>query len=308
MPNKQLVESILEVYADQFSHVQVLSLLKVMAFPEQGGMGYRIETFNPTIDMDGWEIDHEKKIIMLDISGLFSSYTVREMAVALKESIETEFIRSRASLLSRIGWGTGKVIIGVVETTIGLVGIVVPEPGTTAAGVGMVVLGTNTLGDGVSQLSGANQGQGYNLLGRAFASAGATVADLAGYDPVVGDQIGRGVFLVSSVAFGSIGSIKILNIKSISSIRLGVGGQPGGMEVGRVAMGYASNRTKDGMTIININNNSGQWILRFVTHGGKLVVNGRVVGVSRVLKHEGNWRVVAKGLLKLLAHGAKRGL
>ena len=73
-------------------------------------------------------------------------------------------------------------------------------------------------------------------------------------------------------------------------------------------MGYASGRAKDGMTIINISNNSGQYILRFVTHSGKLVVNGRIVGVNRVLNHEGNWTLVVKGLLKLLAHGAKQGM
>ena len=114
--------------------------------------------------------------------------------------------------------------------------------------------------------------------------------------------------MVSSLAFGSIGSIKILNIKSLSSIRFGVGGQPGGMEVGRVAMGYASNKAKDGMTIINISNNSGQWILRFVTHSGKLMVNGRIVGVKKLLNHETSWKAIAKGLLKLLAHGAKTGM
>ena len=146
------------------------------------------------------------------------------------------------------------------------------------------------------------------MLGEAFATAGAGLADVAGYDREVGDKVGRGVFFVSSIAFGSIGSIRILNIKSTSSIRLGVGGQPGGLEVGRLAMGYASNRAKDGITIFNISNNSGQWILRFVTHNGKLVVNGRIVGVQKVLKHEGNWREITKGLIKLLVHGAKSGL
>lgn len=61
------------------------------------------------------------------------------------------------------------------------------------------------------------------------------------------------------------------------------------------------------MTILNINNNAGQSILRFVTHGGHLVVNGRIVGVSRVLSQEGDARAVLKGLLKLLAHGARQG-
>lgn len=101
----------------------------------------------------------------------------------------------------------------------------------------------------------------YNLLGSAFGKAGSVSAELAGYDPIVGNKIGRGVFMISSIAFGSIGSIKILNIKSLSAVRFGVGGQPGGLEVGRIAMGYASGRAKDGMTIINISNNPGHIFL-----------------------------------------------
>lgn len=59
------------------------------------------------------------------------------------------------------------------------------------------------------------------------------------------------------------------------------------------------------MTIININNNSGQYILRFVTHGGQLTVNGRIISVQRVLNHSTDAKEILLGLLKLLAHGAK---
>lgn len=54
-----------------------------------------------------------------------------------------------------------------------------------------------------------------------------------------------------------------------------------------------------------VNNNAGQSILRSVTHGGCLMVNGRIVGTQRILQHEKNAREILKGLLKLLAHGAK---
>jgi len=84
-----------------------------------------------------------------------------------------------------------------------------------------------------------------------------------------------------------------------------VGGYPGGVQLGRLDALYKSGTTKDGMTILSINNNAGQSILRFVTHGGQLVVNGRIVGVQRVMRHESNGRKVMKGLLTLLAHGAK---
>lgn len=303
-----MIDQILDYYVDNYSTESTLSLLQTLSHPSQGGLGYKLQTCNPYIDLDGWEVDHVTKIIKLDTNSLFSNYSIQDIALNLKEAIETEITKQRSSMISRIGWGTGKVVIGVIETVVGGIGIIIPEPGTTLVGVGMVTLGVNSLTDGFTQLSGANQGYGYNLLGSAFGKVGSVSAELAGYDPIVGNKIGRGVFMISSIAFGSIGSIKILNIKSLSAVRFGVGGQPGGLEVGRIAMGYASGRAKDGMTIINISNNSGQYILRFVTHSGKLVVNGRIVGVNRVLNHEGNWTLVVKGLLKLLAHGAKQGM
>jgi len=282
--------------------------VKTISHSSQGGLGYKITTFNPVIEFDGWEVDHVTKNIKLDTSSIISNYSIREIAENLNNAIEIGITKQRQSMLSRVGWGSGMIVVGVVETVVGTIGIIVPEPGTTVAGVGMVVLGSNSVIDGVSRLSGANQGNGYNLLSMGFGEIGSISADIAGLDPVVGEKVGKGVFAISSIALGSFGSIKILNVKSLSSIRFGVGGQPGGVEIGRVAMGYASSRAKDGMTIINISNNSGQYILRFVTHSGKLVVNGRIVGVSRVLNHEGNWKNVMKGLLKLLAHGGKVGM
>jgi len=68
---------------------------------------------------------------------------------------------------------------------------------------------------------------------------------------------------------------------------------------------YGSHRASDGLTILSINNNAKKSILRFVTHNGRLVVNGRIFGVSRVLRHEGSAKKIMKGLLKLLKHGAK---
>ncbi len=303
-----MIERVMDAYVENYSDEQVLCLLKTISHTSQGGLGYRITTHNPVVEFDGWEVDHVTKSIKLDTSSVVSKYSIKEIAENLNDAIEVEVTKQRQSMLSRVSWGSGMIVIGVVETVIGAVGVIIPEPGTTVAGVGMVILGSNSFVDGVSRLSGANQGNGYNLLSMGFGKIGALSADAAGFDPVIGKQVGKGVFAVSSIMLGSYGSIKILNVKSLSAIRFGVGGQPGGVEVGRVAMGYASSRAKDGMTIINISNNSGQYILRFVTHSGKLVVNGRIVGVSRVLNHEGNWRLIMKGLLKLLVHGAKVGM
>jgi len=133
----------------------------------------------------------------------------------------------------------------------------------------------------------------------------ATIADLADLDPKLGRTLGKGVFLVSSIAAGSLASIKILRVPGRVAISLGVGGRPGGVTLGRLDALYRSTKARDGMTILNINNNAGQSILRFVTHGGQLVVNGRIVGVQRILQHETSAREILKGLLKLLAHGAK---
>ena len=113
---------------------------------------------------------------------------------------------------------------------------------------------------------------------------------------------------MSSLAVGTLGSIKILRVRGQPFLRAGVGGRPGGASVGRVDLMYSSSRAKDGMTIFNINNNANQSILRFVTHNGQLMANGRIVGVQKVLKHESSAKEILKGLLKLSLHGAKAGL
>jgi hypothetical protein len=194
--------------------------------------------FNPTVDVDGWEVDSTCRVIRLDQQPLLSSYSDSDHAEHLKHAIKTEFLGTRASLLSRVGWGTGKVVLGTL-------------------------------------------------------------------DREVGRTVGRGVFVVSSIAAGGLASIRILRVPGKVAVGFRVGGQPGGVQMGRLDALYNSSRAKDGMTILSINNNAGQSILRFVTHNGQLVVNGRIVGVQRVLSHETNARVILKGLLKLLVHGAK---
>lgn len=210
-----------------------------------------------------------------------------------------------------LGWGTGKVLLGAVETTVGVIGIIVPEPGTTGAGVVVTVLGVNTVADGLSQLAGANKGHGYNILGEGAVAIGSATSRALGGDPQLGEAVGKGIFLVRSVVVGSLGSIRILRISGQtmrSSATTTVRGRPGGLTVGRVNMGYASSNAGDGMTIININNNAGQSILRFVTHGGQLQANARIVGVERLLRHTPAGKEMLKGLLKLAHHGFIKGL
>ncbi|NJO14549.1 MAG: hypothetical protein HC877_02015 [Thioploca sp.] len=304
MTKSQLVEGILEYFVDHYTPELTLSLMKILAYPSQGGLGYRIEVADPIF---GWDVDKNQKVITLDTHGMFSQNSTEELALQLREALEVEFLETRASLLSRIGWGTGKLVVGLVETGIGVVGIIVPEPGTTAAGVTLTVLGVNTIGDAITQYAGINQGQGINLLEEGFAQIGSTIAELAGGDPRLGDTIGRGSFLVSSIVIGSVAAFRVLHINGQSLIRMGVGGQPGGIQIGRIQALYPNLRG-NGMTVFSLVNNQGQSFLRFVFQNGRLYANGRIVGVQNILRHESNWRTIAKGLLKLLWHGAKTGL
>lgn len=302
-----IIDEVIDQFVDTYDEELSLLLMKTIAHPEQGGLGYRIVFFNPWMDIDGYEVDQATKTIRLETEGVFSQYSAQDVAGFLKSALQVEVAKTHAGLLERIGWGTGKVLLGVVESGVGLVGIIVPEPGTTVTGVMVFTLGANTVVDGFSQLAGANAGHGYNILGEGMGALGSGVASLVGGDPELGRMIGQGSFLVASVAIGSYGSVRILKVPGEAFLRTGLGGQRGGAAVGRVDLCYGSYRAKDGLTIFSINNNAGQSILRFVTHGGKLIVNGRIVGVERVLQHESDAREIIKGLLKLLAYGAKQG-
>jgi len=300
-----MIDRMIATFIDKYPLDLSIVLLQILAYPSQGGRGFRVDMFNPTIDMDGWEVDHAKRIIKIDRTGFVLNYSDADRAEYLKNAIETEFLKTRATLLLRVALGSSKVVLGVVEGTVGLVGIIVPEPSTTVGGVIMFALGGNTIIDGVSQLSGSNQGHGISLLSEGFGHAGARIADLADLNREVGRGVGKGIFLVSSIIAGSLASIRILRVPGKVSLRIGVGGYPGGVQLGRLDALYKSGVTKDGMTVLSINNNSGQSILRFVTHGGQLMVNGRIVGVQRILRHETNAKEIMKGLLTLLAHGSK---
>lgn len=301
-------DDIVDYFVENYDEELSLIFLKTIALHEQGGLGYTIELFNPRLELDGYEVDHKKKVIYLDTKGLFGKHTAGDIAEALKKALEVEIAESHQSFLGRVGWGMGKIVLGVFEGGVGLVGILVPEPGTTAAGVVVFSLGANTVVDGVSQVAGANKGHGYNILGESAGALGATAARVVGSDPEQGRSIGKGVFFVSSIAIGSFGSIRILKVPGKTRfLHTGVGGQPGGFTAGRLDLLYGSNRAMDGVTVLNINTNGGKSILRFVTHSGKLVVNGRIYGVEKVLRHETDSRKIMKGLLKLLIHGAKTG-
>lgn len=300
-----MIEDILDAYVDVYGEKAGVELLVILADPSCGGQGYELRA-EPMIDFDGYEVSHERKVIRLDTTNFGFERQAKDIADDLEESLNVQFRRTHSSLLSRIGWGTGKVILGVVETAVGAIGIIVPEPGTTAGGVVLVTLGTNTLVDGFSQLAGANNGHGYNILGEGAGYVGENIAEFAGYDPTVGRAVGQGTFVVTSVALGSWGSIRVLRIPGQSFFRAANSGER--FRIGRLEGLYRSQNAKDGMTIININDNAGKSILRFVTHSGQLQANGRIFGVERVLRHTPMGKDMIKGLLKLVVHGFKNGL
>lgn len=310
------IEEVVTKYVDSYGEDAGLVLLKVLAHPSAGGKGYKVQQ-QRMIDVDGWEVDTAGKVIMLDTTNWGFTMGAADLAENLCEAVETDILEVRMGLIPRLGWGAGKVLLGAVETVVGVVGIIVPEPGTTGAGVAVTILGVNTVGDGISQLAGANRGHGFNLLGEASGAMGSELARAIGSDPKLGEAIGKGVFLITSVAVGSFGSIRILKIPGTTFARLGVGGQRGGAVLGRVDLLYGSHRAKDGMTIININNNAGQSILRFVTHNGQLMANARIGKIfegskiiegQKVLRHSTSGKEILKGLLQLAWHGAIRGI
>ena len=173
------VDEIVNKYVDTYGEAAALVLLKVLAHPSAGGEGYKVQ-LKAMLDADGWEVDTAGKVITLDTTNWGFAMGVAGLAENLHEAVETDILGIREGLVPRMGWGTGKVLLGAVETVVGVVGIIVPEPGTTGAGVAVTLLGVNTVGDGISQLAGANRGHGYNILGEASGALGSELARAVG--------------------------------------------------------------------------------------------------------------------------------
>lgn len=307
------LDQVIDKYVDTYGEKAGIEVLSVVAEAANGGQGYNLSTA-AMIDFDGYDVLHGSKQIRIDSTNFGFSRSAAGMADDLEEAMNVEFRKSHSSLLGRVAWGSGKVLLGVIETGIGVIGIVVPEPGTTAGGVVLTTLGVNSIGDGLTQLAGGNNGHGYNILGEGAAKLGESASEMMGYDPNIGRAYGEGAFLIGSVILGSWGSVRILHVPGKTFLRAS-SAHP--VQVGRTQLLYSSKNAQDGMTIININNNAGQSVLRFVTHSGVLNANGRIglvmdgskiVQGKRVLKHTPTGKEMVKGLLKLAAHGFMKGL
>ena len=55
-------DDIVDYFVENYDEELSLIFLKTIALHEQGGLGYTIELFNPRLELDGYEVDHKKKV------------------------------------------------------------------------------------------------------------------------------------------------------------------------------------------------------------------------------------------------------
>lgn len=111
-------DEIVEKYVDTYGEDAGLVLLKVLADTSAGGDGYKVQ-MKAMVDADGWEVDTAGKLITLDTTNWGFTMGVADLAENLNEAVETEILKVRMGLLPRLGWGTGKVLLGSAETSRG---------------------------------------------------------------------------------------------------------------------------------------------------------------------------------------------
>jgi len=197
--------------------------------------------------------------------------------------------------------------IGAVEGIIGFIGVVVPEPNTTAGGVLLLIHGGNGFLEGGTQIMNANNGQGYNAMMLGFTKIGGYAGDLFG-NREAGETTGSFLYLANALVSSTYGSYKVLKVPGRPFFRAGVGGQPGGLEVGRLQMLYKFGRLPGpkGTTILNIMNNEGKWFLRINTKVGQgISLNGRIIGLKKW--HEvKDVKEILEVMIKLTLNGATK--
>lgn len=142
-------DAVIDYFVDHNDIELSVLLLKTIAHEEQGGNGYKLVSYASWTDIEGYDVDHSKKLIYLYAKGFWVGRlnSVKDVSDNLKTALEVAIAHSRSSLTARIGWGTGEVLLGVVELGTGLVGIIIPLLGTTVAGIVVVALGTNNIMD-----------------------------------------------------------------------------------------------------------------------------------------------------------------
>ena len=296
------LDGLIDAYADQYGFEE---LAKVLYLLGSEGQGYRIEKAD--FHLSDWEVDPASKAIRINESEVFSTRTNAEAAKTLKRIIEKEFEGKENywDVAWRLTKGTGKTVFGVADVVVGVVGIIIPEPATTAGGVLLVAFGTSMTVEGVTQVFRLNHGEGYNPLEEAFAGVGR----LSGLDK--GEEAARWAFVFANLLVSLGASYKILKVPGQKFLGKGTYSGAGfsryysdGFTVGRLQFDYAMGG--GGRVFINMVNNSNQWIIRFQEVEGKLVMNGRIIDFQKWHRIESPMEML-KILVKLASHGAGKG-
>ena len=310
-----------DAYAELYGDEKLAQLLYIFTSDGQGaGLGYQVAKSDFWID--NYSVNHDDKIIYIDSQETFSNFSNEEAAHSINNAIAD--IAKNISYENETFWGsvwritkgTGITVIGGVEVVVGAIGVIAPEPATSVGGVLLVGYGTSTMGEGISMMFGANEGEGYNLIEEGFAKIGGII------DAESGDAYARGAFLITNIVVSLGGSYKILKVPKRTFIYKGT--YTGlnykkfydvGYTVGRLQLNYPFeliDKTTGVVTkcrvLINITNNSNQWIIRFQTIGKTLVMNGRIVNIAQLAHRVSSKREMIKVLIKLAGNGFKKGL
>ncbi|MFY0577314.1 hypothetical protein ACN28S_26025 [Cystobacter fuscus] len=285
-------------------------LAKLLYLTTPGGIGYKIQLASHWIE--DWDVDHERKTIFLDNEGSFSGATTNQQAAEyLKDAVEEEFEGQESfwDVAWRVTKGAGITVLGTAEVVVGAAGILVPEPtaATKVAGAAVIVFGASTVVEGVTQIFNVNNGKGVNPLQEGFAAVGDWVGGESG------ELWGRRAFVFTNIIVSIGGTYSILKVPNAKFLMKGTVSATGkvykeGFTVGRLQLLYDI-PSVNGKVYINMLNNSGQWVIRFQTAGGKLVLNGRVINSSaKAMYRIENPMEMLKVLLKLTWHGFKVGV
>jgi hypothetical protein len=297
------LHGMIDAYGDIFG-LEELSKVLFLVAKEGGGMGYTIERAD--FAFESYEVDHAEKKIFIDVDEVFGTRTNQEAAEALREAIfrEVENGKTFWDHAFRVAKGAGITVLGAGEMFVGVVGIIAPVPGTTVAGVIVTAFGAATVTEGVTQMFNLNEGEGLNPLEEGFAAVGSAVGDQSG------EQMARVAFAVTNLVVSVGGSYKLLKVPGAKFVMKGTINASGkyyreGLTLGRLQLAYPMEG--GGHVIVNVVNNSRQWVFRFQSVGGQIVLNGRIVGTAAKHRVSSPLEMV-KVLVKLALHGAKAGL
>ncbi|WNG24868.1 hypothetical protein F0U62_13255 [Cystobacter fuscus] len=302
LENTASSDGVIDAYAAMYGFEE---LAKLIYLTSPKGLGYKVEPATHWIE--DWEVDHDEKTIYVDNAGVFSGPTTnQEAAEYLKDAIERDFEGKENfwDAAWRVTKGAGITVLGTGEMIVGVIGILVPEPtaATKVAGAAVFVFGASTAVEGVTQIFNVNNGKGVNPIEEGFAAVGDWVG---GGD---GELWARRAFVFTNIFVSLGGSYSILKVPNTKFLMKGTVNATGkvykeGYTVGRLQLFYDIPNA-GGKVFINVLNNSGQWVIRFQTVSGKLVMNGRIINTS--FKHRiENPLEMLKFIGKLCWHGFK---